>query len=107
MHALDRWFVRVVDANPALRPRVGNPDELRSNHMGATLDRLRHRVNTSEPGVADAIDGAVITALNEEAVAGAALANKGGINLIVSYEAFAMKMRSEEHTSELQSLMRI
>lgn len=92
MHALDRWFVRVVDANPGLRPRVGNPDELRSNHMGATLDRLCHRVNTSDPGVADAIDGAVITALNEEAVAGAALANKGGINLIVSYEAFAMKM---------------
>lgn len=92
MHALDRWFVRVVNANPGLRPRVGNPDELRSNHMGATLDRLRHRVNTTEPGVADAIDGAVITALNEEAVAGAALANKGGINLIVSYEAFAMKM---------------
>ncbi|MGQ4274192.1 xylulose 5-phosphate 3-epimerase [Terrihabitans sp. B22-R8] len=92
MHALDRFFVRVVEANPGLRPRVGNPDELRSNHMGATLDRLRHRVNISDPGVADAIDGAVITALNEEAVAGAALANKGGINLIVSYEAFAMKM---------------
>ncbi len=92
MHALDRWFVRLVDANPALRPRVGNPDELRSNHMGATLDRLRHRVNTTEAGVADAVDGAIITALNEEAVAAAALANKGGLNLIVSYEAFAMKM---------------
>jgi phosphoketolase len=92
MHALDRWFVRLIDANPDLRPRIGNPDELRSNHMGATLDRLRHRVNTMEPGVADAVDGAVITALNEEAVAGAALANKGGLNLIVSYEAFAMKM---------------
>src|SRR3546814_10630562 len=24
MHALDRWFVRVVDANPTLRPPVGN-----------------------------------------------------------------------------------
>ena len=60
--------------------------------MGATLDRLRHRVNIPEPGVAEAVDGAVITALNEEAVAGAALANKGGLNLIVSYEAFAMKM---------------
>ena len=92
MHALDRWFVRLVDHNPELRPRVGNPDELRSNHMGATLDRLRHRVNVCEPGTAEAVDGAVITALNEEAVAGAALANKGGLNLIVSYEAFAMKM---------------
>lgn len=92
MHALDRWFVRLVDRNPALRIRVGNPDELRSNHMGATLERLRHRVNVPEPGVADAVDGAVITALNEEAVAGAALANKAGLNLIVSYEAFAMKM---------------
>jgi len=92
MHALDRWFVKVVDANPGLRPRLGNPDELRSNHLGAALDRLRHRVNVPETGVAEAVDGAVITALNEEAVAGAALANKGGINLIVSYEAFAMKM---------------
>ncbi|MFH1553503.1 MAG: xylulose 5-phosphate 3-epimerase [Ancylobacter novellus] len=92
MHALDRWFVRVLDANPGLRPRVGNPDEMRSNHMGAALDRLRHRVNVAERGVAEAVDGAVITALNEEAVAGAALANKGGLNLIVSYEAFAMKM---------------
>jgi phosphoketolase len=92
MHALDWWFTRLVNANPHLRPRVGNPDELRSNHMGATLERLCHRVNASEPGVAEALDGAVITALNEEAVAGAALANKGGLNLIVSYEAFAMKM---------------
>ncbi|KAB2737375.1 xylulose 5-phosphate 3-epimerase [Brucella anthropi] len=92
MHALDRWFVNLIEANPGLRPRVGNPDELRSNHMGATLDRLKHRTNTLEPGVADAIDGAVITALNEEAVSAAALANKGGLNLIVSYEAFAMKM---------------
>lgn len=92
MHALDRWFVQVVDANPGLRPRVGNPDELRSNHMGATLDRLRHRVNHPETGVPEAVDGAVVTALNEEAVAAAALANKGGVNLIVSYEAFAMKM---------------
>src|SRR3546814_12915799 len=60
--------------------------------MGAAIERLRHRVNVPEPGVADALDGAVITALNEEAVAGAALANKGGLNLIVSSEAFAMKM---------------
>nr|WP_237489182.1 xylulose 5-phosphate 3-epimerase [Tsuneonella aeria] len=94
MHALDRWFVRLVDRNTALRVRVGNPDELRSNHMGATLERLRHRVNVPEPGVADAADGAVITALNEEAVAGAALGKKAGLNLIVSYEAFAMKMLS-------------
>lgn len=92
MDALDAWFVALIDANPDLRPRVGNPDELRSNSMGRTLDRLRHRVNTPEAGVPEAVDGAVITALNEEAVAGAALGNKGGLNLIVSYEAFAVKM---------------
>jgi phosphoketolase len=92
MTALDDVFVQLVKANPDLRVRVGNPDELRSNHMGDTLDLLKHRVNAPEDGVADAIDGAVITALNEEAVAGAALANKGGLNLIVSYEAFATKM---------------
>jgi phosphoketolase len=92
MEALDAWFVDFVDANPELRPRVGNPDELRSNRMGRTLDRLKHRVNRPESGTAEAIDGAVITALNEEAVCGAALGNKGGLNLIVSYEAFAVKM---------------
>jgi phosphoketolase len=92
MHAVDRWFVRLVELNPNHRVRVGNPDELNSNHMGATLERLRHRVNAPEAGVPEALNGAVITALNEEAVAAAALANKGGINLIVSYEAFAMKM---------------
>lgn len=92
MDSMDRWFVDFIDANPALRPRVGNPDELRSNHMGRTLERLRHRVNVPEPGVPEAVAGGVITALNEEAVAGAALGNKGGLNLIVSYEAFAVKM---------------
>src|SRR3546814_18587158 len=97
MHALDRWFVRLVDANPALRVRVGNPDELRSNHMGAALERLRHRVHVPAPGVADALDGAVITALNEAAVAAAALANKGGLHLIVSHDAFELKMRGGLH----------
>src|SRR3546814_17269128 len=92
MHALDRWFVRLVDANPALRVRVGNPDELRSSHMGAALERLRHRVNVPEPGVADALAGAAITALTEEAMAGAALAHNGGLNLIVSNEACEMEM---------------
>ena len=92
MAALDRWFVALVDANPALRVRIGNPDELASNKMGGTLARLKHRVNEPEPGMPEALDGAVITALNEEAVAAAALGNKGGLNLIVSYAAFAVKM---------------
>ena len=92
MEALDSHFVDIVGANPLLRVRVGNPDELKSNHMGRTLERLRHRVNAPEPGAPEAIDGAIITALNEEAVIGAALGNKGGLNLAVSYEAFAMKM---------------
>lgn len=92
MAALDEYFVATVAANPGLRPRVGNPDELRSNRLDRTLDRLKHRVQVPEPGVAEACDGAVITALNEEAVVCAALANKGGINLVVTYEAFAVKM---------------
>jgi phosphoketolase len=75
-----------------LRPRVGNPDELQSNHMGETLRALKHRVDQPEPGVPESVDGSIITALNEEAVIGAALGNKGGINLAVSYEAFAVKM---------------
>ncbi|WP_222564182.1 xylulose 5-phosphate 3-epimerase [Novilysobacter antarcticus] len=92
MTTLDRWFVELANSNPDLRIRVGNPDELASNKMGATLDLLKHRVNEPEPGVPEHLYGAVITALNEEAVAAAALGNKGGLNLIVSYEAFAVKM---------------
>ena len=92
MTALDNWFVELVKANPELRVRVGNPDELASNKMGETLALLKHRVNEPEPGVPEHLHGAVITALNEEAVAAAALANKAGLNLIVSYEAFAVKM---------------
>ena len=92
MAAIDAEFVALVSANPHLRPRVGNPDELRSNHMNATLDLLEHRVFVPEAGLAEAVDGAVITALNEEAVMCAALGNKGGIRLVVTYEAFAVKM---------------
>lgn len=92
MAAIDTAFLAYVEANPDLRPRVGNPDEMLSNHMLKTLNHLKHRVTEIEPGVVEAIDGKVITVLNEEAVVCACLGNKAGINLIVSYEAFAPKM---------------
>ncbi|MBR9910237.1 MAG: xylulose 5-phosphate 3-epimerase [Gammaproteobacteria bacterium] len=92
MSALDKRLCEWHIANPNVRVRIGNPDELRSNRMGATLDLLKHRVLNPEEGVAESILGSVITALNEEAVVSAALGNKGGMNLVVSYEAFAMKM---------------
>jgi phosphoketolase len=65
---------------------------MRSNRLDETLDLLKHRVTDPEPGVAEAVGGKVITALNEEAVMCAALANKGGLNLVATYEAFAVKM---------------
>ncbi|NYT23414.1 xylulose 5-phosphate 3-epimerase [Alcaligenaceae bacterium] len=92
MRAIDDGFVDLVGANPALRVRVGNPDELQSNRMVRTLALLKHRVDRPEPGGLEAVDGAVITALNEEAVIGAVLGNKAGLNIGVSYEAFAVKM---------------
>ena len=92
MRAIDDAFVALVERNPGLRVRVGNPDELQSNRMVRTLQLLRHRVDHPEPGGFEAVDGAVITALNEEAVIGAVLGNKGGLNIAVSYEAFAVKM---------------
>jgi len=92
MSAVDDGFLATVRANPRLRPRVGNPDEMRSNRMQRTLDALRFRVTAPEAGIPEAVDGAVITALNEEAVVSAALANKGGINIVVTYEAFGAKM---------------
>jgi phosphoketolase len=92
MRAVDGMFAATVRANPHLRPRVGNPDEMRSNRMIETLDQLHFRVTAPEPGVPESIDGAVITALNEEAVACAAFGNSAGINIIVTYEAFGTKM---------------
>lgn len=91
MAALDRFFVDLVRANPALRPRVGNPDELASNRLGGVLKALKHRVSSPE-SEQESLHGAVITALNEEAVVSACLANQGGLNLVASYEAFCVKM---------------
>lgn len=90
--ALDDYFVELAEVNSKLRIRVGNPDELSSNRFGKTLDLLKHRVTSPEENIAEAIDGKVITALNEEAVISACLANQQGLNLVVSYEAFAVKM---------------
>lgn len=92
MAAVDRMFSTAVQRNPHLRPRVGNPDEMLSNRLTETLGLLQFRVTDAEPSVPESIHGSVITALNEEAVASAALANKGGINLIHTYEAFGTKM---------------
>ncbi|MFC2171992.1 xylulose 5-phosphate 3-epimerase [Acidobacteriota bacterium] len=93
MLAVDALFLSLVSANPHLRPRVGNPDEMRSNRLLRTMEALKFRVTDPEPDLPEAIDGAVVTALNEEAVACAALGNKGGINLIHTYEAFGTKMQ--------------
>ncbi len=92
MFAVDSMYLAVVQANPHLRPRVGNPDEMRSNRLIKTLEVLNFRVTEPEPTIPEDIHGSVITALNEEAVAAAALANKAGINLIATYEAFGAKM---------------
>ncbi|MBS3907425.1 MAG: xylulose 5-phosphate 3-epimerase [Syntrophaceae bacterium] len=92
MVAVDSMFLAILQANPHLRPRVGNPDEMRSNRLNQTLEYLKFRVTDPEPGIPEDTHGAVITALNEEAVASAALANKGGINLFHTYEAFGAKM---------------
>lgn len=92
MTAIDRMFVTILEANPDLRPRVGNPDEMLSNRLVSTLGRLKFRVTDPEPAVPESVDGAIITALNEETVVSAVLANKGGINLVHTYEAFGSKM---------------
>ena len=91
MAAVDRYFVDLVAANPDLRPRVGNPDELASNRLTEVLKTLRHRVCEPENDL-EAVDGKIITVLNEEAVVSACLANQSGLNLVASYEAFCVKM---------------
>lgn len=92
MDAVDEGFLAWVKLNPNLRPRVGNPDEMLSNRMDDTLESLEFRVVAAEQGAEESTLGNVITALNEEAVVCAAFGNKGGINISVTYEAFASKM---------------
>lgn len=91
MAAVDDFFVELTRLNPGLRARVGNPDELASNRLSGVLQALKHRVVEPE-NEREAVDGRVITALNEEAVVSACLANQGGLNLVASYEAFCVKM---------------
>lgn len=91
MKAVDHFFQALVAENPDLRPRVGNPDELASNRLTGVLKTLKHRVNDPENEQED-VHGKIITVLNEEAVISACLANKGGVNLVASYEAFCVKM---------------
>ncbi|WP_217476736.1 xylulose 5-phosphate 3-epimerase [Stutzerimonas stutzeri] len=91
MTAVDEFFTELTRANPPLRPRVGNPDELASNRLGGVLAALKHRVVEPESQL-EAVDGKIITALNEEAVVSACLANQAGLNLVASYEAFCLKM---------------
>ncbi|MBZ2169269.1 xylulose 5-phosphate 3-epimerase [Marinobacter sp. F4216] len=91
MSAVDDFFCALVDANPELRARVGNPDELASNRLNGVLAALKHRVLEPE-NEQESIHGKIITALNEEAVVSACLANKAGLNLVASYEAFCVKM---------------
>jgi phosphoketolase len=92
MDAIDEGFRHTIMLNPHLRPRIGNPDEMLSNRMDDTLKYGEFRVTDKEKGAMESLNGNVITALNEEAVAAAAFGNKGGINLIVTYEAFGEKM---------------
>lgn len=91
MRAVDDFFQALVRENPALRARVGNPDELASNRLEGVLNALKHRVNAPE-SEQESVHGQIITALNEEAVVSACLANKAGLNLVASYEAFCVKM---------------
>ncbi len=91
MLAVDNFFRALVAQNPDLRARVGNPDELASNRLTGLLEDLKHRVNDPEDS-SESIHGKIITVLNEEAVISACLANKAGLNLVASYEAFCVKM---------------
>ena len=92
LQAIDEYFCKIISANAKLRARVGNPDIICSDFLGNTLELLKHRVSDPQIDVAEALDGGIITALNEEAVVCAALGNKGGINLVISSEALAVKM---------------
>src|SRR5690606_38370841 len=92
MRALDDYFVSLVQTNPGLRVRVGNPDELQRNRMSGTLRALGDSARQPAPAGWEAVAGPVLTALSEEAVIGAVGGTKGGLRLAVGCEAFAVTM---------------
>ena len=75
----DRWFVKLAQANPQLRVRISNPDELASNKMGPHWHSFeaprQNDARTWRPGIDATARSSPHS--NEEAVAAAALANKG------------------------------
>src|SRR5690625_5562868 len=91
MQAMDEYFVALVQQNPQLRPRVGNPDELASNRLTGVLEKLKHRVTDPEGKNGD-VHGDIITVRNEAAVAPACPGNQGGLTLVASYGAFWVRM---------------
>ncbi len=95
MDAADDFFIDLCNLNKNLRPRVGNPDELLSNRMDGVLKNLNMRTIYPEENMHESTKGDIVTILNEEAVIAAAIGNKGGINIAVTYEAFGAKMMGE------------
>src|SRR5690606_41740923 len=91
MSAVDEFFRALVEDNPGLRPRVGNPAELASNRLTGILADLKHRVNDPESRQ-ESIHGKIITDLHEEAVVSDSLAHKAGLNPVDSYDAFIVKI---------------
>lgn len=106
MDGIDGYFCAIINANPQLRPRVGDPGVISGTHLNKTLDLLKYRVTPPYAGTAEALEGCVITARNEESIVCAALANKAGVNLVACHEAFAVKMlgaiRQELNFARLQ-----
>ncbi len=92
MRQVDETFLAFVRANPQLRARFGNPDESDSNRMATTIAAIAHRVVDPEPGNHEAVLGQAISCLNEEVAISSVLANTGGLNICVTYEAFATRM---------------
>ena len=91
VQAIDDFFTALAEENRHLRVRVGNPDELGGNRLNRIQSTLKHRVSNPENDQ-ESVKGSIITALNEEAVVSACLANKAGLNLVASYESFCVKM---------------
>lgn len=92
MIVFDEQFVVIVEVNLGLCVCVGNFDELCSNKFDCILDVMKYWVYEFEFGVVELIIGVVIIVFNEEVVVCVVFGNKGGLNLVVIYEVFVLKM---------------
>ncbi|MBI43121.1 xylulose 5-phosphate 3-epimerase [Marinobacter lutaoensis] len=89
--AVDHFFTALTAANPGLRPRVANLEDVAGRRLPQMVAALQYRAPDPDPP-RESPTGRIITTGHAEAALAACLANQAGLNLVLSYEAAGPRM---------------